>query len=297
MSDINTAPTQLTEPKKYKTKFCFAVIPAALTALLTSIAIIGNIALIFSNSFYRDAYIITTVSNLIGSTFWIVFLIALLLKRPSNLLIPISLGGALISPTIINIIGNSILSKSEGWEYSITLWQVCYLLICFVAVAVCVLFTIKAPALKSFMKKTGIIWSIAIPSLYLTVQLVFSIVYKYSSAVLAVNLINYILYTATLFLLYFWLTNPYKEVTAVQTNPAPQYAQPVAFVQPVAVPVNPAVQPVVQPVPQVPVAAPVTVQTQTSVADEIAKYKALLDTGAITPEEFEALKVKLINKI
>lgn len=35
--------------------------------------------------------------------------------------------------------------------------------------------------------------------------------------------------------------------------------------------------------------------TSTSVADEIAKYKSLLDSGAITSEEFEAKKKQLLN--
>ncbi|MBQ5824728.1 MAG: SHOCT domain-containing protein [Clostridia bacterium] len=36
---------------------------------------------------------------------------------------------------------------------------------------------------------------------------------------------------------------------------------------------------------------------QTDVADEIKKYKELLDSGIITPEEFESAKAKLLNKI
>lgn len=38
-----------------------------------------------------------------------------------------------------------------------------------------------------------------------------------------------------------------------------------------------------------------TTETPASVADELAKYKALLDSGAITQEEFDQKKAELLN--
>ncbi len=38
-----------------------------------------------------------------------------------------------------------------------------------------------------------------------------------------------------------------------------------------------------------------TTEAPASVADELAKYKALLDSGAITQEEFEQKKAELLN--
>lgn len=322
MSDFVTVPSQLAEPNKYGTKFCFAVIPVAIRVLLLLISII-RYAIIFVNnsvSSYIDyidislrnlTTIDTILSGLTTSLFWILFSIALFLKRPNNVLIPISLGGALVFPTLISNISYSIISKTEFLEYTISPSTVYYIAISLVAVAICVLFIIKAPAPKAFIKKTGKVWSIVIPLLFIA-QCVFYIanvinVYNnldetagfsfteyFLNAELTIFIINFLVYSLeaiTLFLLYRWLTNPYKEITPAQPKPAMVSQNP----QHSASPVTPAVQPVSQ----TPAAFPASAQSQaqTTVANEIAKYNTMLDTGTITPEEFEELKAKLINKI
>lgn len=277
MNSINNAAT-LNAPEKLNKKFCFAVIPAL---FYTTILLLGMIA-----NFITFGFDSVSAINIVSFLCWLAFSVFLFFRK-NNIAAPIFLGVTLILPAFLNVVLNY--SPSFIQIYSI-FWRV-------VATALCVLFVLNTPEIKAFIKKTKYI-CISVVVLFIFSDLIFSIINNFESfeligiQILAFSL-SYLPIALTIVLLLLWLDDPYKKASP-QAPAMQSYVQPPVQTQPMHF-----VQPPVQAQPMPFVQQPMQAQppAQTDVADEIKKYKELLDSGIITPEEFESAKAKLLNKI
>ncbi len=293
MTDINNT-AALAEPKKQRKKFCFAVIPAFFLTFISSFSAISSLVLVLSE--INNAFLFTAILNLVSALCWLILSVFLIFKQ-NNIATPVFLGVTLILPNFLGF----IFSYVQYDNYIPSFLQIYGIFWRVIVTAVCVLFVLKAPALKTFIKKTRFIWVIA-ASILAFFQLVFSAFDYIPEAIHRGELILqiflylfgaslYILPEAiTIVLLLLWLSDPYKKIRP--QKPAAPVAQPVY--QPVY---QPAAQTVAPPTPVVQPPIQTQPAAQANVADEIKKYKELLDSGAITPEDFESAKAKLLNKI
>ncbi len=288
-------PTAPAAPTKRKKKFCFAFIPAVFLYLFSGGLAIYYFLVMYANYISRfspenmlsDPFalnIISSVTSYIAVPAISFFFVLFTLIRKPKILLPLTFGASLFVDRFINLVTSISLVATGNAEFDITSILTPTLFTDIVVCVICILFALDSPSLKKRLTKTKYIWAAAISVLHLSGIAVsfsgsiFTSLYNaishgfgenlvYTILVSLLNNIHIVLEAVIIFLLILWLANPYKKPRA--PRPVRQPVQPA----PVFVPVQPA----------------------PTLADELGKYKSLLDSGAISQEEFEKLKANIIK--
>ncbi len=290
-------PPAPTDPAKRKKKFCFAFIPAVFLYLFSGGLAIYYFFAMYTNYISRftpdvilsDQFafnIISTAISYLATPAVLFFFILFTLIRKPKILLPLTFGASILAANFVSVTAGIISAATGGATFVITNILNPSLFTDVVICVVCILFAVESPSLKKFLTKTKYIWATALSVLHLSgIALAvnnraFSLLFETNRlGIMSSYLISFIisdifmtyipifLESVIIFLLIIWLANPYKKPRA--PRPVRQPVQPA----PIFVPVQPA----------------------PTVADELGKYKSLLDTGAITQEEYDKLKASIIN--
>lgn len=287
---LQSAPETLTKRKR---KICLAFIPAIIYYLVMLLLIVSQYQYISyyasraSVSFYGVDFLIMRIIPLAFSLlFTFVFIIFCFVRKPKALL-PISFSAIFIVPIFFNLVTSIIYSATNDTAFYnasvITPQGIISLIVC----AGCLLFAFEAPALKKFLAKTKWFWAVFLTLVYYSNFIYVAVssllsnmnsdmdIFRHTISSYIMNMaftwLEYTPVAIMVFLLVLWLADPYKKVKP--QAPAPE--------QTVYIP---------EPMPMYYPPAPVP-----TVADELTKYKTLLDSGAITREEFDKLKADMLK--